>query len=235
MEDFIISKDNHKLYKSECITCGADRGYKRKYLSKKNCRSCSAKFRYEKLGNPMQGKKHSNKEKFRKNTYSNVDYDDAIIEYTKTGNKIIKYRQSCPKCEKDIGYRKQIDARRTCVGCQHDIRRKYTPEQRRLRNAVKANISARLRSRNSGKNYTSTFSMLDFTFEELCKNLEDKFKDGMTMENYGEWEIDHIKPDSLFNYESYNDIGFKKSWSLDNLQPLWKSENASKSNKWEEK
>lgn len=186
------------------------------------------------VNNPMFGKKHKDKEKFRKNTYSNVDYDNVVIVVSEAGNKTIKYKQNCPKCNNDVGYRPHVDAERTCVNCQNDIKRKYTPEQRRLRNAVKANVSARLKARNSGKNYTSTFSMLDFTFEELIEHLKSKFKPGMTLENYGEWEIDHIKPDSLFDYESYSDDGFKKSWSLDNLQPLWKSENASKSNKWEE-
>jgi hypothetical protein len=45
--------------------------------------------------------------------------------------------------------------------------------------------------------------------------------------------IDHITPDSWFEYNSTEDRDFKKSWSLDNLQPLWKAENASKGNKYE--
>lgn len=233
MNDFIIAKDSHKLYRSTCIVCGLDRGYKRKHLMHNACNSCSAKKAIKKYGNPMLGNKHKNKEKFRKNTYKNVNYNNTLIKYTKAGNKVIKYKQDCPKCGIEVGYRRHVDALRTCVKCQNDSRRKYTSEQRRLRNAVKANVSARLRARNSSKNYTSTFSMLEFTFEDLCSHLKSKFKDGMTFENYGKWEIDHIKPDSLFNYESYADNEFKKSWSLNNLQPLWKKENASKGNKWE--
>ena len=234
MNDYIISKDGHKLFKSYCSLCKQDKGFQRKNQMNKLCQSCSANHKIQTYGNPMQGKKHKNKEIFRKNTFLNVNYDDTEISYTKSGNKIIKYKQICPKCSCDVGYRRNVDANRTCKKCQADSTRKYSPEQRRLRNAVKANISARLRARNSNKNYTSTFSMLDFSFEELIAHLEKKFKPGMTWNNYGEWEIDHIKPDSLFIYESYNDKEFKKSWALDNLQPLWKNENASKSNKWEE-
>lgn len=54
----------------------------------------------------------------------------------------------------------------------------------------------------------------------------------MSWENYGEWHIDHIIPDSWFNYSSTEDDEFKKSWSLDNLQPMWGKENQSKGNKY---
>jgi len=57
----------------------------------------------------------------------------------------------------------------------------------------------------------------------------------MTWENYGNdkksWSIDHIKPQSSFNYISVNDEEFKQCWALKNLQPLWHLENIKKSNK----
>lgn len=75
---------------------------------------------------------------------------------------------------------------------------------------------------------TKTQQLLGCTFEELAKHLQSKFKDGMTLENYGEWHIDHIKPcatatspeelAALFHYT--------------NLQPLWASENLSKGSKY---
>jgi protein-arginine kinase activator protein McsA len=234
MDDFIYKKNSkHKYYKATCIECGIDRGWQRKHLANGLCRSCSSKRRCELLGNPMQGRKHDDTSKFRKHSYSHYDYEDKIVEYSKSGNKRIKYRKSCPSCGIDMGYHLNVDGERVCKKCRDDSLRKYTPEQKRLRSSMKANIGARLRSRNSGKNYTSTFSMLPYSFEELVERLELQFKDGMTWENYGEWEIDHIRPDSWFDYESYNDDGFLESWALENLQPMWKSENASKSNRYE--
>ena len=55
----------------------------------------------------------------------------------------------------------------------------------------------------------------------------------MSWDNYGRngWEIDHIKPISSFNFNSYKDKEFKECWSLENLQPLWAEENIRKSNK----
>jgi hypothetical protein len=73
---------------------------------------------------------------------------------------------------------------------------------------------------------------MPFKLEELIKLLKSKFTKGMSLENYGEWEIDHIVPLSYFKFESVNDKGFKKAWSLNNLQPMWKFENQSKSNRY---
>jgi len=56
---------------------------------------------------------------------------------------------------------------------------------------------------------------------------------GMTWEKYlkGEIHIDHIIPISLFNIISIKSKGFKKCWSLENLQPLWAKDNLKKKNK----
>jgi 5-methylcytosine-specific restriction endonuclease McrA len=45
-------------------------------------------------------------------------------------------------------------------------------------------------------------------------------------------QIDHITPDSLFEYNSFEDQRFKDSWALENLQPLRKHDNCSKGNKY---
>jgi hypothetical protein len=75
---------------------------------------------------------------------------------------------------------------------------------------------------------------VEWTVEELKKHLESKFQPGMSWDNYGRggWHIDHKTPDSWFNYTSMSDEGFKQSWSLENLQPMWENENCSKGNKY---
>ena len=66
-------------------------------------------------------------------------------------------------------------------------------------------------------------------------HLEKQFKEGMTWNNYGYygWHIDHIRPVSSFNFNSYDDPEFKECWALSNLQPLWGKENISKKDKFE--
>jgi hypothetical protein len=90
-------------------------------------------------------------------------------------------------------------------------------------------------SLNGGKSGRSWESLVEYTVFDLKKHLEKQFKGGMTWERFlnGEIHIDHIVPRSVFNFQSTDDIDFKKCWALSNLQPLWASENISKGNKLE--
>jgi len=79
------------------------------------------------------------------------------------------------------------------------------------------------------KAYISEIRSLELfgcSLDDLKNHLSSKFRDGMSWENYGTWEIDHIIPMAEFNIMSVDDM--KKCNHFSNLQPLWKSENASK-------
>ena len=45
------------------------------------------------------------------------------------------------------------------------------------------------------------------------------------------WNIDHIIPQSMFNYDSMQHPDFYKCWALENLRPLSAKKNLLKSNK----
>jgi hypothetical protein len=51
------------------------------------------------------------------------------------------------------------------------------------------------------------------------------------MKNGKFWEIDHVIPKNVFNYEKPEDIDFKRCWAINNLQPLEKHVNRSKKDK----
>ena len=76
----------------------------------------------------------------------------------------------------------------------------------------------------------------DVSYEELlgCDIIKLKdfilnsLKENMTLENYGEWEIDHIKPVSKFNFNNRNELF--ECFNYTNLQPLWQLENRKKFN-----
>jgi hypothetical protein len=62
-----------------------------------------------------------------------------------------------------------------------------------------------------------TIEELGYSAEELKLNITNKFTNGMSWDNYGEWHIDHIKPVSLFDKGTPANI----VCNLNNLQPLW--------------
>jgi len=65
-------------------------------------------------------------------------------------------------------------------------------------------------------------SSIDF----LKQYLEERFQSDMTWNNYGEWEIDHIKPLSSFDLTDRDQL--LQACHYTNLQPLWAEENARK-------
>lgn len=77
---------------------------------------------------------------------------------------------------------------------------------------------------------TKTQALLGCTFEEFAAHLQSKFKEGMTLENHGDWHIDHIKPCATAT--SAEELA--ALFHFTNLQPLWATENLSKGCKYHE-
>lgn len=83
-----------------------------------------------------------------------------------------------------------------------------------------------------GKAGKSWACYVDYSVDDLVAHIESKFMPGMSWDNMGEWHIDHIKPVAAFDFSSPEDAGFKLCWALDNLQPLWASDNIMKGAKY---
>jgi hypothetical protein len=78
-----------------------------------------------------------------------------------------------------------------------------------------------------GKKESKTFDILGYSAEDLKKHLEKLFTEGMSWDNWGKWHIDHKIPVSSFS----NTDDPKIINSLDNLQPMWASDNIKKGNR----
>ena len=80
-----------------------------------------------------------------------------------------------------------------------------------------------------------TFLVLGYAPLDLVKWLESQFteKNGYSWNNYGDWHIDHIRPIASFDFDSMEHPDFKKCWALNNLQPLWATDNMRKNDKWD--
>jgi hypothetical protein len=106
-----------------------------------------------------------------------------------------------------------------------------------IKGRLEDNVSRAIRRgiETGGKQGATTFEALGYSCDELMFHLEKKFTPGMSWENYGidGWEIDHKIPRSLFNYSHVSHIDFKRCWSLENLQPMWASDNRSKQDKYD--
>lgn len=80
-----------------------------------------------------------------------------------------------------------------------------------------------------------TEKILGYSKEELINHLESRLQKGMGWHNYGNkkgcWQIDHIKPITLFLKEGVIDPATINA--LNNLRPLWKSANQKKYNHYD--
>lgn len=127
-----------------------------------------------------------------------------------------------------------------CKSCQ-SLRRASKQESRRpymrkwannkyatdINYRIKSSIQARIR-RAIKNNYksASTVGLVGCSIEYLKYYLEFQFKDGMSLDNYGDWHIDHIIPCASFDLSDPEQQ--KVCFHYSNLQPLWMKDNVSK-------
>ena len=125
-------------------------------------------------------------------------------------------------------------------------RREYEKNKRnsdpnfKLRKELRHAVYAALVINNSCKNNMSILKFLPYTIEELKGYLESKFESWMNWNNWRRydpniwddndpltwtWNIDHIIPQSFFQYTSMEDDNFKRCWALDNLRPYSAKQN----------
>jgi hypothetical protein len=72
-----------------------------------------------------------------------------------------------------------------------------------------------------------TEEILGCTLLEFTEHIQNLFQEGMTIYNYGQWELDHKIP--ISSAQTEEDIVRLNHYS--NYQPLWKKDNLKKSNK----
>lgn len=100
-----------------------------------------------------------------------------------------------------------------------------TDPKYRIACCLRARLSTAFRRRNSRK-ITTTLDLTGCTLDDLVAHLSSRFTAGMTLENYGEWEIDHITPICSFDLEDVAQV--QRCFHYTNLQPLWSADNAAK-------
>ena len=113
-------------------------------------------------------------------------------------------------------------------------REDYAREREKLKTSHKIRTALRNRLRSallyrSKKKLAHTFDLAGCSISFLIGHLEARFQSGMSWENYGLWEIDHIKPVASFPLDT--EESQRECCHYTNLQPLWAEENGSKNDK----
>ena len=161
---------------------------------------------------------------------------------TKTCNKCsqtkllddFRNRNTCKKCENKERYqrkkRKRLeDSEYDKKVREYDVYRKRKKERECERTMFIQRMRQLIRHSFKRRGYTKkskTFDILGEEWSVVKLHFENLFKEGMTWDNYGEWQIDHIIPIST----SKTNEDIIKLNHYTNLQPLWKNENNIKGN-----
>ena len=182
--------------------------------------------------------------KFRKRTKNNrISYEPYCIICEKERHKLKCKERYHKNKEQYKEYR--IKNSDKIKKYQKEYIKKYRAEKNktsinfRLRSKVSSAVYKALKKQNSIKN-SSCWKNLPYTPEQLKNHLESLFEPWMTWENYGKynaktwddnnnstwtWQIDHIIPQSMLVYTSFDNINFQLCWSLNNLRPLSSKKN----------
>lgn len=94
---------------------------------------------------------------------------------------------------------------------------------------LRCNLRRRLHHVIKGRKIGSAVHDLGCSNEMLKSWLMYQFQPGMTWDNYGEWELDHVKPLASFDLTDREQFLVACNWY--NLQPLWRTDNARKGDK----
>lgn len=163
-------------------------------------------------------------------------------------NEFIKTSSYCYPCRRDHNKEwkrlKRLSRPKKPAPTPEQIAEKKRLKRERANNYVrnyrKTNVNYRIaaavRSRilvalKKGIKNSSSWDLLGCSPEEYSKYLQIRFTPEMSWDNYGSyWEIDHIVPCSHFNLVDGNEQ--KKAFHYTNTQPLSKTENQFKNNRF---
>jgi hypothetical protein len=202
----------------------------------KTCSKCKVEKPFEEFGKRKNNYQSSCKECHNKyyqdNKEKKTEYYKKYREDNKEKRK--KYYQENKEILKEKRKKyieKNKEKRREYL---NEYQKKYIFNRRKIDPLFKFRINIRSLIKGSFKRGTNQFTkkaktetILCCTIEEFINYIQSKFTKGMTLENHGEWHLDHIIPLATATTEEE----IIKLNHYTNFQPLWAEENLSKSDK----
>ena len=177
-----------------------------------------------------------------------------LIEFHKSSIHFGCYYPSCRKCKNSykrkhynlnkeickekrrINYIKNREAVLKTCKLYRQNNKKYYNDYNKNRRLIDTEfrLTHNLRSRiniciKGNTKSLSTMFLIGCEIDYLMYYIQEKFTTGMSWDNYGTWEIDHIKPCASFDLSK--PIEQKRCFNYRNLQPLWSEDNRSKGSK----
>lgn len=209
----ICGKEHNK---SQTQTCCRDCGYKLFRLNAYKRKNNLPNLTYAEYKKVIEEQVQKDKEK--KENSIKVVCSNGCVRYYEQDEFV------CSGREKE--YMKEYHAKNKEKRREQHKKRMQDDEVYKFKVKVRKFISQSFKRRKESK-MMHTEEVLGCSFEEFMNHLCSLFREGMTIDNYGEWQIDHIIP--LSTAQTKEDV--IRLCHYTNLQPLWAKENREKGDK----
>ena len=205
----------------------------------------------------IRGREYREKNKDKVNQSAKKWREDNPEKYKETINRYIEKNPHMSSKERSKRYRldddyrkknsekrkeyyqnnieKEREKRKLYYYSNRDIERKKNDDwrEKKLKTDGFFRMKRRLRERirdymKGGTIGKKTKEIVGLDYEEFRDYISNKFLDGMTWDNYGEWHLDHIIP--LCEAKNFDEL-LKLNYYT-NLQPLWAEDNLKKNRKY---
>jgi hypothetical protein len=240
LEEFYNKRRSKDSKRGECISCTKE--YRNSDHQKQKDKEYRERNK-DHIRKVSKEYKEKNCEKIsEKNKKYSKQWRDSNAEYVKQNNRERylldrenrkeyrkKYEKDHPEWKKEYNkkYQKENKEKIREYNNNYVINRKKKDPMFKLIHNIRSLIFMCMKNGGFSKK-TKTYKILGCSYDEFKIYLENKFTEGMSWVNLGEWHIDHIIPVSSAKTEE--EMMILNHYT--NLQPLWESENIKKGNKF---
>lgn len=224
--DRLKKKNKNKLIKDDgekiCRICKKNKFIKDFHVKRwtfdgrrSECKECIKiiQKKYKESPEYQEKRKDYDKQRYEKKKHQILDRKKEY--YIENKKDILEYKKNYRTNNSEKIKNWRINNKERLSELQSNYRKRY-PHIVAWRSILHSTIK-----RLGTKKQDKTINLLGYSVNDLKEHIEKRFKKGMTWENYGDWEIDHIRPVSSFSSDDLISVVN----SLDNLQPLWKIDN----------
>lgn len=242
LTDFYYRKDS-RTYKTECKECWSKRS--KKYALENGDKL--KEYREENKENITRYKRDHYKKNREKIGKRRKEYCKENKDKIKSQRKIYlgKNKEKIAKQQKEYAKKnkKRLEEKRKIYNSKPEVierargySKKYIDKKRqdpiyRLGENISKGIRNHLNFNGISKGNRHWENIVGYSIQDFKKHIENLFTEGMRWERFSEIHIDHVIPKAFFKFASTDDVEFKMCWRLENLQPLWATDNIIKSDK----